>query len=583
MRNRLWGELIIDELARCGCRAAWLCPGARSAPLAAAAARSTGLDVSICIDERAAGYQAVNAARASGEPAAVICTSGTAAANLLPAAVEAGMSGVPLVLVTADRPPELRDTGANQTIDQPELFGRAVAWRFDVPVPDARIDPATVLTTVDQAVHRARTAAAAVHLNCMFAEPLLDGEPADGSDRRAGERPYTTYSAAPAEPPREAVAEAAAALRGATAGLLAVGPLPAAADRSAIASLAATLGWPVLADIESGLRFAWADRPALPIVHHHDLVLGHAGTALPAPDVMLHLGGRLTSKAYLGLLGSRRPTTCVHVAEHARRIDPEHVVTSRVQAATDRFCSLLEAELGRGNGPAGAAALIDAGTAAAGAVAAVLDAGQAVTEPAVAADLIELLPAGWGAFGGSSMPIRDLDTFAEAAAPRSGPLTVGANRGASGIDGSIASAVGFAAGLQAPVAALIGDLAVLHDLGSLAVLARSPLPVVLVVVNNDGGGIFSFLPALTSQRDVFERCFGTPHGYRFEHACRMFDLDYNRPETRAETRAALERCFAAGRPALIEVGTDREGNLALHQRLRAAVGSAIEALGQAGA
>ena len=584
MGNRLWGELIIDELARCGCRAAWLCPGARSAPLAAAAARSAELDTSICIDERAAGYQAVNAARASGEPVAVICTSGTAAANLLPAAVEAGMSGVPLVLLTADRPPELRDTGANQTIDQPDLFGRAVAWRFDLPVADDRIDPSAVLTTVDQAVHRARSAAAPVHLNCMFAEPLLDDEPAERIDRGAGRRPYTAYAAAPAEPPREAVAEAAAAVRGATAGVLAVGPLPAAADRPAIASLAAALGWPVLADVQSGLRFAWDDRPAIATVRHHDLVFAHAGATLPAPDVVLHLGGRLTSKAYLGLLGTRRPATCVHVAEHPRRIDPEHVVTSRIQAATDRFCALLEAELRGAGGPPGAGAhdLADAGAAAAGAVAAVLDAEPSVSEPAIAADLIELLPAGWGAYAGSSMPIRDLDTFAEAAVARAAPLVVGANRGASGIDGAIASAVGFAKGLRAPVGALVGDLAILHDLGSLAELGRSPQPVVLVVVNNDGGGIFSFLPALTSQDDVFERCFGTPHGYRFEHACRMFDLDYHRPETRAAAREALQRCFAAGRPALIEIDTDRKGNLALHRRLGAEVGAAIEARARSG-
>ena len=584
MRNRLWGELIIDELVRCGCRAAWVCPGARSAPLAAAAARSAELEVSICIDERAAGYQAVNAARASGVPSTVICTSGTAAANLLPAAVEAGLSGVPLLLLTADRPPELRDTGANQTIDQPDLFGRAAAWRFDLPVPDDRIDPAALLTTIDQAAHRARTAAAAVHLNCMFSEPLLDDGPANGAVRRARGRPHTTYTAASAEPEPAAVTAASAALRGAAAGLLAVGPLPAAADRQAIASLAAALGWPVVADIQSGLRHARPGPSELSTVVHHDLVLAHAGTAFPAPDVVLHLGGRLTSKAYLELLGARRPAACVHVAEHPRRIDPEHVVTSRVQAAPDRFCAALEAELRGAGGPAGAGAagLFAAGTAAARAVTAVLDAEPEISEPAVARDLIELLPAGWGAFAGSSMPVRDLDTFAEYSASRPAPLAVGANRGASGIDGAIASAVGFAAGLRAPVGALLGDLAVLHDLGSLAVLARSPQPVVLVVVNNDGGGIFSFLPALAGQEEVFERCFGTPHGYRFEHACRMFDLDYYRPGTRAEARAALGCCFATERPALVEVGTDRHENLALHRRLRAAVGAAVEAAGRAG-
>ena len=583
MRNLLWGELIIDELVRCGCRAAWVCPGARSAPLAAAAVRAAELEVSVCIDERAAGYQALNAGRASGAPSAVICTSGTAGANLLPAAVEAGLSGVPLLLLTADRPPELRDTGANQTIDQPDLFGRAAAWRFDLPVPDDRIEPAALLTTIDQAVHRARAATAAVHLNCMFSEPLLDDGRVEAIARPAGRRPFTTYSAAPNAPEPASVADTATALRGATAGLLAVGPLPAGTDRQMIASLAAALGWPVLADIQSGLRHPWPGRPELAIIRHHDLVLAHASTPLPGPDVVLHLGGRLTSKAYLELLGARRPAACVHVAEHPRRIDPEHVVTSRVQAAPDRFCAALEAEIRGADGPAGAGAagLVAAGTAAARAVADVLDADPEVSEPATARDLIELLPAGWGAFAGSSMPVRDLDTFAETTASRPAPLAVGANRGASGIDGAIASAVGFAAGLRAPVGALLGDLAVLHDLGSLAVLARAPRPVVLVVVNNDGGGIFSFLPALADQEDVFERCFGTPHGYRFEHACRMFSLDYHRPATRAETRASLERCFAAGRPALIEVGTGRDENLALHRRLSAEVGAAIEAAGRA--
>lgn len=585
MRNRLWGELIIDELARCGCRSVWICPGARSAPLAAAAARATTLTASICIDERAAGYQAVGAARASGSPVAVICTSGTAAANLLPAVVEAAMSGVPLLLLTADRPPELRDTGANQTINQPNLFGNNVTWSFDLPVPDARINPAVVLTTIDQAVHRARVAGAAVHLNCMFSEPLLEVDDCtDWDDPRAGGRPYTTYAQPYYSPSAEAIALAAASVRSAAAGLLAIGPLPTQSDRAAVASLAATLDWPVIADVQSGLRFAWADRPAPPAIKHHDLVLNCAGSgnaqALPAPDVVLHLGGRLTSKAYLELLAAQPPAEFLHVAEHSRRIDPEHLVTSRIQAAPDRFCAALDAELcgARGRAGAGAAVLFDAGQAAARAVTALIDSNEAASEPALAADLVELLPPSWGVFGGGSMPIRDLDTFAEEAAPRPEPLVVGANRGGSGIDGAIASAVGYACGMQAPVGALVGDLSVLHDLGSLAVLAHSQQPVVFTVANNDGGGIFSFLPALTDQEDVFNRVFATPHGYRFEHACRMFDLDYYRPGTRAEARAVLSHCFTAGRPALVEVITDRTQNLSLHQQICSAVSVAVSCM-----
>lgn len=589
MLNRLWGELIIDELSRCGCRTAWICPGARSAPLSVAAARSKTFNASVCIDERAASYQALNAARASGKPTAVICTSGTATANFLPAVIEGMSSGVPLLLITADRPPELRDTGANQTIDQSHLFGNGVAWRFDLPVPDARIDPAMVLTTVDQAVHRSRVAAAPVHLNCMFAEPLLsEDECTDWDDIRTADRPYTTYSVAPTGPSEEAVDETTTAVRAAVGGVLTVGPLPASTDRSAVTSLASTLGWPVIADIQSGVRFGWADWPAPSTVQHHDLVLGYAGFTdarpLSAPDVIVHLGGRLTSKAYLGLLGIRPPAVYVHVTEHPRRIDPEHIVTNRIQAAPDYFCTALDANLRGAAGPgahylagAGAKDLIDAGHTAARAVTAVLGAEPDANEPALAADLIELLPPGWGAYGGSSMPVRDLDTFAEAATWQRSPLVIGANRGASGIDGAIASAVGYACGLNSPVAALVGDLAILHDLGSLSLLARSPQPVVLAIANNNGGGIFSFLPSLTSQDDVFERYFATPHGYHFEHVCRMFDLDYHQPRTRTETREVLRQCFATAQSAVIEITTDRKKNLALHRKLRDEAGAAIKA------
>ena len=259
-------------------------------------------------------------------------------------------------------------------------------------------------------------------------------------------------------------------------------------------------------------------------------------------------------------------------------------MTNRIQAATDRFCKLLETQLRlpeKGPGD-GAHYFASAGKTTANAVAKALATEPLVSEPAIAADLIELLPDGWGAFGGSSMPIRDLDAYAKTTSPRTSPLAVGSNRGASGIDGAIASAVGFAAGLQTPVGALVGDLSVLHALGSLAILARSPLPVVVVIVNNNGGGIFGFLPALTSQEDVFEDCFGARHDYRFEHACQMFGLDYHQPKTRAAARETMQQCFAVGRSAIIEVITNREENLALHRKLCDEVGSAIETQVQKG-
>jgi 2-succinyl-5-enolpyruvyl-6-hydroxy-3-cyclohexene-1-carboxylate synthase len=493
-----------------------------------------------------------------------------------------------LLLITADRPPELHDTGANQTISQAQLFSTMVAWHFNLPVPDDRIELTFVFTTIDQAVHRARSTSGPVHLNCMFAEPLMSGSArSNWRDPRAVDRPYTTYSMPSSEPSEQIVEEVASSIVGATNGVIVVGPLQAATNRSAISSLSDNLGWPILADIQSGVRFAWANHQLPSTVRHYDLVLDCVETkknsTLFTPDVVLHLGGRLTSKAYLRQLSTQPPAACIHVAEHPRRIDPAHTVTSRIQAAPDHFCSALDNALhnivGSGsyrfNGTR-ATTLVDAGQAVAQAVTAVLGTETDANEPALAADLIELLPPEWRVFSGSSMPIRDLDTFAQSANRRPEPLTVGSNRGASGIDGAISSAIGYACGANAPIAALVGDLSVLHDLGSLSMIAQSPQPIVIVVANNNGGGIFNFLPTLTDQRDVFEHYFATPHGHRFEHACRMFNLDYYQPVTRSESREVLKQCFFDERSAVIEITTDREQNLSLHQRLRENACTAID-------
>ena len=567
--NRLWADLLVEELVRCGVGLFCLAPGSRSTPLVQAVAANPEARPLIHFDERGTAFAALGYARATGRPAAWVTTSGTAVANGLPAVVEASVDGVPLVLLTADRPPELRDTGANQTIPQPALFGEFVRWRFDLPAPADEIDPAFVLTTADQAVHRAvGRPRGPVHLNCMFREPLA-AEAMDDERLaawRASGEPYTRYLT-PDAVDRAAVADLAARLRGIERGLVVAGRLRTRAEGEAAALLAEALGWPLLPDVGSQVRFE--DAPAA--CPFYDQTLGSDGFREGfAPEAVVHLGGRVTSKRLARFLADARPDPLVVVRDDPFRFDPDHRVTDRVVADVEAFCRALAGEVERG--AESPTPWLKAWRSASAAVAGVLDAyfqeSDAITEPAVARLAAR---AGAGLVLAASMPVRDADAFA--ALGESAPL-VASNRGASGIDGTVATAAGFARGLGAPVTLLIGDLALLHDLNALALLRDGP-PVTVVAVNNDGGGIFHFLP-IAEHAGVFEPYFGTPHGLGFGHAARMFGLAYHRPETLADLDAALEEARSSGRSALIEVRTERVANRALHADLLARCAAAVD-------
>ena len=572
--NQLWAELLVEELIRAGVGLFCLAPGSRSTPLTAAVAANPKARHLIHFDERGTAFCALGYARATGRPAAWITTSGTAVANGLPAVVEASVDGVPLVLLTADRPPELRDTGANQTIPQPSLFGDYVRWRFDLPTPTEAIDPAFVLTTADQAVHRATgRPAGPVHLNCMFREPLAPG--AGGAARipealqrwAASEEPYTRYTAPTAVDGIEALVDR---VRGVERGLVVAGRLATRAEGAAAVRLADALGWPLLPDVGSQVRLGAGSAVACP---GYDHALGsEAFAAAHAPDAVLHLGGRSTSKRLAQFVARSRPDIFAVVRADPFRFDPNHRVTDRVEADVTAFCDAAAGILGERTPKR--SGWLTAWRAASDAVlatfAAHVDGADALTEPGVAR-----LVAGHAASGlvlAASMPVRDADVFAAPGGPA--PL-VASNRGASGIDGTVATAAGFARGLDAPVTLLIGDLALLHDLNSLALL-RDPAqpPVTVVAVNNDGGGIFHFLP-IAQHEAVFEPYFGTPHGLGFEHAAQLFELAYHRPTTPVELTDMLAEAQRSGASSLIEVRTDRTANRALHADLLARAAAAV--------
>ena len=555
--NTTVGRMVIEELSRAGVAHFCVSPGSRSTPLTAALAERTDLPQSVMTDERGAAFFALGVGRATGRPAAMITTSGTAMANALPAVIEAEASGIPLLLLSTDRPPELRATGANQTIDQVKLFGDRVRWYAEVPCPGSGFPPAALLTTLDQAVHRTRCAPPGpVHLNFLFREPLGPTTPGDPHPRlaqwRGSRDPWTSCRAPRLCPSDGDLQDLHRILAGAQRGLVVIGTLSTDTERTAADALARSLGWPIYADITSGLP------GTLPLF---DALLGAASIqSAAAPDVILHLGGPVVSKRYLCWLADFPPTGHVVIRPDPARLDPAHCVT--LQLTAHLAAIPLPGPLGAGN-----ARLCAAGEAAREATAAIIG---DHTEPDVAR---RVAASGLPVFAGNSMPIRDLDLFAH---PRPRALT--ANRGASGIDGLLATAAGWAAGRGEPIVALIGDLSTLHDLSSLAILARSHPPIAVVVVNNGGGGIFSFLPVASFQAG-FESHFATAHGWQLAPIAAAFGLHVVRPESGEALSSALADFARHPRPTLIEVTTDRHDNADLHRRLhRAATTAAVAVL-----
>ncbi|MFT4974123.1 MAG: 2-succinyl-5-enolpyruvyl-6-hydroxy-3-cyclohexene-1-carboxylate synthase [Myxococcota bacterium] len=557
-QNSRWGALIIEELSRLGVPLFCMSPGSRSTPLTAALAARPSLRQRVITDERGAAFCALGASKATGRPAVLITTSGTAMANAYPAVIEADRTGIPLLLLSADRPSELRESGANQTIDQVKLFGDRVRWFADLPSPDTGFPAPAALTTLDEAHHRTLCAPAGpVHLNLPFREPLgpvdiglLPDDPR--LDRwRNSSAPWTRSPPPHLTLPPAAFAEAATLMAGARRGLLVVGATGPHEPLAAIEALAAALGWPVYADVSAGLALR-RNKNTLPLFDY--LLADDHFQTLAAPDVIVHIGGPVVSKRYLRWLSDRPPQEHIVLRADPRRHDPSHSVTLRLSGAlsTDLAAAITRPRLDTD----WRASLLEAHSRAAAAVDARLSSTPELCEPHIARIVSEESKA---LLIGNSMPIRDVDLFG-----RSTPERVAVSRGASGIDGLIATAAGWADGHRLPTVALIGDLSALHDLSSLALLARQEVPLKLVIVNNGGGGIFSFLP-VSGFAEGFESHFATAHPFRFSLLAAAFGLAYRAPEDAAGLRAALRE--EAEGAMIIEVQTRRDDNIALHRAL----------------
>lgn len=567
--NLLWASLIVDELVRNNIDYFCISPGSRSTPLTVAAARHPRAKTILCFDERGAAFHALGYGRATGRAAAMICTSGTAAANYYPAVIEASVDREPLLVLTADRPPELRDTGANQSIAQPGMYGSYVKWNFDLPCPDESISPRFVLTTIDQAVYQASSSPSGpVHLNCMFREPLA---PSASPVQEAyldevkywneGDQSYTEYAAFIKLPLEADIEMLANQLNSTSKGILIVGKLHNRGEMEAARRLAEKLNWPVFADITSGLRLD--DSFASLVPYYDQLLLSENFAKKCQPETVLHIGGQLVSKRWLEFMEKRPPEYYVVIQDHPNRYDPFHSVTHRIESDIAAFCAKLLPLVQPNGNKSWLNQIKDQSLKVHQSIETFLRQSEQINDVSAACLVSKHIAPGSGLFLASSMPVRDMDMYAS---PGSVEVSVASNRGVSGIDGTIASACGFAVGSGKPVTLMIGDLAFIHDLNSLHYLNAIAQPLIIVLLNNRGGGIFSFLP-IAKFEDVFESYFGTPHQLHFKNAADLFGIDYYKPENNDAfveiyTAAQYER-----RSIIIEVETDRAENKALHRQL----------------
>ncbi|WP_200531773.1 2-succinyl-5-enolpyruvyl-6-hydroxy-3-cyclohexene-1-carboxylic-acid synthase [Halorubrum sp. LN27] len=621
-RNTLWARALVDELVAAGVDAVVASPGSRSTPLTMAAARNDDLRVFSQLDERSAAYFALGRARRTGTVTPLICTSGTAAANYHPAVMEASEARVPLLALTADRPPELRDSGANQTADQEKLYGDAVRFYKDLPEP-APNDRAlrSLRTTVARAVGTAEGAdPGPVHLNVPFKKPLeptpVSGDvPADldpvAESGRDG--PYVDVTPGSPEPGDEELQRLANELATTDRGLIVAGPAdPPGLDAEAVTALSHATGFPVLADPLSGVRFGGHTRVA-PVIGAYDAYLSAAvagegsvgegsageaddGDADPGgdwadPELVVRLGASPTSKRlrkYLAETGAEQ----YQVDPAGRWREAEFAATDLVVAEPSRLCARLSRLVpGGGSDPDWRAQWEDADRAAReihgresddALTASDGDGPAPFHEGDALRAVADALPDPATLFVSNSMPVRDLDRFV---GPTTTSVTALGNRGVSGIDGIVSSALGAGSATTDDLTLVVGDLALYHDSNGLLAIDRCDADVTVVLINNDGGGIFHALP-IESFEPEFTESFKTPHGLAFEPLADLHGLEYARIDARpdaaesaADALGDLADAYARARDAdgshLIEVRTDAESSHRTRERLEAAVERAV--------
>ncbi len=576
---------FVDELYRSGVTHACVCPGSRSTPLALLLRAHPGIQVWTHLDERSAAFFALGMAKVLQKPVALVSTSGTAAVNFAPAVVEAHYGRVPLLVLTADRPSELREVGALQTIDQVQLFGSHVKWFVEMPLPDASDD--LVRYARSAACRAAATAQSPhpgpVHINFPFREPLI---PSRGAPQPPASRIGPSVSVPQTHKMFDwsGATTLAAELRAVQRGLIVCGPQNDPLFPAAVVRLAEALDFPILADALSQVRCGHHHNSH--IIDSYDAFLRDDATVHSlTPEVIVRFSQLPVSKPLQSFLQRHRDCRQILVDE-AGWNDPLWSASDVLHLCPHLFCDALHASL-----PASTRSELVKeahsswmnrwkilGTATRTALQHGLNVVSEFSEPRIFVELAKLLPAGTTVAAGNSMPVRDLDTFFPGGAQ---PIQILANRGASGIDGVVSTALGASAVSAGPLVLVIGDLSFYHDLNGLLAVKRHNLRVTIILINNDGGGIFSFLPQ-AAEPEHFEELFGTPHGLTFRHAAALYDLAYQQPASWEDFRSAVHSALTSPTSTLIEVRTDRHANVQLHRRLWEQVSQFVQRTTNAG-
>jgi 2-succinyl-5-enolpyruvyl-6-hydroxy-3-cyclohexene-1-carboxylate synthase len=572
--TQAFAATFVDELVAGGLRHVCICPGSRSAPLAMAFARHPGIRCWVHLDERSGSFFALGLAKASGETVGVLSTSGTAAVELHAAVVEAFHSRTPLLVITADRPPELRDSGANQTIDQAGLFGPATRWSFDPGPPfDTGDDGRSWRRLAARALAEAgANPAGPVHLNLPFREPLVAAPRVVPAAQPAPNRPSLTVGPATAVPAQCDVDRLADALAAAERPMLVLGEMrDGAALARSIERIAAATGAVVAAEPLSQLRL-----PVVGVIANYEALLRDQDFATRArPDLVIRLGAQPSSKALAAHLETGGARHQVLVDSGGGWRDPAALATEVIRCDEETLLTALAEKVTAANPSQKGwqAEWMAADGAAADALEKALG-GVGMFEAHAVRALARVMPERSTLLCGSSMAVRDVDWFW----PHDATRRFLANRGASGIDGFVSTGLGAAAGTTDPVLVLCGDLTLYHDMNGLWAAGRHDLHPTFVVLNNDGGGIFSFLPQV-EHPDVFEEVFGTPLGLDLARVAALYDLAYFRVDSVDELEptllAAQDEALQGPSAAMVDVRFSRSDSVAGHRAAWQAVAASV--------
>lgn len=572
--NRLWASLIIDEFHKNKITHFYLSPGMRNAPLIAAMNNAktyslpnlAQIEIFLCMDERAAAYRALGYSKATGKPSVLVCTSGTAMANYMPAVVEAKKSNLPLIILSADRPPELTFCDDNQTMDQTKFYGDYVQGEMNLGAPSIEISPLALTSSLSNLIHKSLfPQKGPVHINCSFREPLektIVPMPAQylalAKDLINREGPCTRYVNFNTLPTQPELFEIAAQLQKSSSGLLVIGSLNPYDETDTVVQFIKKLNWPVYFDVSSSLKYQFnLSDNALPTFDHPEV---QAALVQNPPETIFHIGGRLTSKHYYSFLKQVPLINLITLSLNKEKEDPSHHtkmrinadINSTLKALTDEFPEILPEKKLSLNFEAFTKKKID-----------LIDNGP-LAYPRISKTIIDNIPDHSVLYIGNSTVVRSFDAYFSFQNKKS--LTIATNRGVSGIEGFLASSCGFIDGIKKEVYLIIGDVAFIHDLNSLYFLADMKTSLKIILINNDGGGIFTLLPI--NQEPEVIKYITSPHGQNFKKAAALVDIDYIEVKNTETLLSSFQQLQKHQGHCLMEIFVDSKINKEVYDQLK---------------